>query len=453
MKTTPDTWTIQEILTEAGNGQLEPNPEYQRGPVWTPRQSQMLIDSLMRGYHLPLFYFNAITVKGRRGVSYRYEIIDGQQRVNAVVGFKNGDFALLDPTDPKSRFPLHLRDVKPEWAGRSFDRLSTELQTRFLDFEVSVAEITESDANEARDLFVRLQGGADLSYQERRDALPGEFSGAVARIGGRRRIAQGHPVFQTLMGMKPHSDKGKTRQFVTQLISIATSYEEKHMIVDVDKARLDDMYYDYLVLDPIAPIINRIETYLEEINDRMAGLPDLKLPNHVMMHLVLLWIQSDGRFVSDWKDEIRTAIVRFMAELRESQVKYREHSVADEFYTHYGTRVRNNADRGETIRLRHAFFMRWLQRHIKFVPIDTKRKFDWIQREYIYLMSDGVCAYAKDKDFCGDGARIPFDEASVHHVLPYSAGGKTESSNAVLTHAACNQKLGASGKLPPGWAK
>lgn len=314
MKTTAETWKVREILTEAENGQLEPNPEYQRGPVWTPRQSQMLIDSLMRGYHLPLFYFHAITVEGRRGVSYRYEIIDGQQRVNALVGFKKGEFALLDPTDPKSRFPLHLRDVKPEWAGRSFDRMPKELADRFLDFEVSVAEITESDANEARDLFVRLQGGADLSYQERRDALPGEFSGVVARIGGRYRVAHGHPVFRDLMGMKPHSDKGKTRQFVAQLISIASSYEEKHMIVDVGKPRLDDMYYDYLELGSIAPVIERVEGYLEEINDRMTGLPELKLPNHIVMHLVLLWMQSDGKFVSGWKDEIRAAVVRFVSE-------------------------------------------------------------------------------------------------------------------------------------------
>lgn len=453
MKTTATTWTVREILNEAKNGVLSPNPEYQRGPVWTVRQRQMLIDSLMRGYHLPLFYFREIDVKGRRGISYRYEIIDGQQRVNSIVGFRNGNFALLDPTDPRSRFPLHLRGDEPEWAGLSFDRMPEELLNRFLNSKVSVAEITESDAIEARDLFVRLQGGTDLTAQERRDALPGELSEVVARVGGKLDIAQGHPVFQDLMGMTPLTDRGRTRQLVAQLIAIAVSYDQLHKIEDVNKPRLDDLYYDYLELGSIAPVIRRVEGYLAEIKERMAGLPALKLPNHVMMHLVLLWLQSDGKFTSGWKDQVRPQIVHFMAELRKSQIKHRDKGVANEFYTHYTVRARTNADRGETIRHRHAFFMDWLQRTIEFTPVDPRRSFDWIEREYVYLKFDGVCAYAEDEDICGDSERIPFGEVAVHHVVPHSEGGRTELSNAVLTHAACNVKLGASGRIPPCWAE
>ena len=453
MKTSAETWTVREILNEVKNGVLTPNPEYQRGQVWTTRQRQMLIDSLMRGFHLPLFYFHEIDVEGRRGISYRYEIIDGQQRVNSIVGFRYGDFALLDPTDPRSRFPLHLRSDKPEWAGMSYDILPEQLRNRFLDSQVSVAEITESDIQDARDLFVRLQGHTDLTSQERRDALPGELSETVARIGGKPGVARGNRVFQELMGLTPHTDRGRTRQLVAQLIAIAVSYEQGHKIEDVNKPRLDDLYYDYLELGSIAPVIRRLEGYLAEINDRMVGLPALKLPNHVMMHLVILWLQSDGRFASGWKDQIRPQIVQFMAELRKSQIKYRDKGVANEFYAQYSLRARSNADRGETIRHRHAFFMDWLQRNIEFVPIDPRRSFDWIEREYVYLKFDGICAYAKDEEFCGDVAPIPFSEVAVHHVVPHSAGGRTELSNAVLTHAACNQKLGASGRLPPCWAE
>lgn len=453
MKTSAVTWTVREILNEAKNGVLSPNPEYQRGPVWTTRQRQMLIDSLMRGFHLPLFYFHEIDVEGRRGISYRYEIIDGQQRVNSIVDFRRGNFALLDPTDPRSRFPLHLRSDRPDWSGMSFDEMPEELQTRFLDSKVSVAEITESDVNEARDLFVRLQGGTDLNAQERRDALPGELSEVVARIGGKPGVARGNRVFPELMGMTPHTDRGRTRQLVAQLIAIAVSYQQGHKIEDVNKPGLDDMYYDYLELGSIAPVISRLEGYLAEINDRMAGLPALKLPNHVMMHLVLLWLQSDGKFTNGWKDQVRPQIVQFMAELRKSQIKHRDKGVANEFYTQYSVRARTNVDRGETIRLRHAFFMDWLQRNIEFVPIDPRRSFDWMEREYVYLKFDGVCAYATDEEFCGNSEKIPFGEAAVHHVVPHSEGGRTELSNAVLTHAACNQKLGASGRIPPCWAE
>ena len=35
---------------------LRVNPEYQRGTVWNLPQKQALIDSLLRGYQIPLFY-------------------------------------------------------------------------------------------------------------------------------------------------------------------------------------------------------------------------------------------------------------------------------------------------------------------------------------------------------------------------------------------------------------
>lgn len=50
MKTKPNTWTIKQVLDLAASKLLTPNPEYQRGQVWTRSQQQMLIDSLMRGF-------------------------------------------------------------------------------------------------------------------------------------------------------------------------------------------------------------------------------------------------------------------------------------------------------------------------------------------------------------------------------------------------------------------
>jgi hypothetical protein len=46
-------------------------------------------------------------------------------------------------------------------------------------FECAIVKIrksTNSDPNEARDLFVRLQAGMPLNSQEKRDAWPGQFT-------------------------------------------------------------------------------------------------------------------------------------------------------------------------------------------------------------------------------------------------------------------------------------
>jgi hypothetical protein len=37
---------------------IRPNPEYQRGRAWSLDQRRLLIDSALRGYPLPRFYFS-----------------------------------------------------------------------------------------------------------------------------------------------------------------------------------------------------------------------------------------------------------------------------------------------------------------------------------------------------------------------------------------------------------
>jgi uncharacterized protein with ParB-like and HNH nuclease domain len=49
-------------------------PDWQREDVWDQRKKQQLIDSILRGWKLPKFYF----VKTSED---EYEVVDGQQRL------------------------------------------------------------------------------------------------------------------------------------------------------------------------------------------------------------------------------------------------------------------------------------------------------------------------------------------------------------------------------------
>jgi uncharacterized protein with ParB-like and HNH nuclease domain len=65
-------------MTLKKNYMLAVNPEYQRASVWTDVQQKKLIDSVLRSYPLPLFYFHhkVHIVAGMQSESL--EIIDGQ---------------------------------------------------------------------------------------------------------------------------------------------------------------------------------------------------------------------------------------------------------------------------------------------------------------------------------------------------------------------------------------
>src|SRR5689334_2059641 len=112
MKSKSKHMTIKDLLELKRNEMLTVNLEYQRGAVWNPTQQKKLIDSVLRGYSLPKIYLHDkhIEVAGRKRDAL--EIIDGQQRINALFKFAEGGLKLLDPVKDErvARFPQFIKD-------------------------------------------------------------------------------------------------------------------------------------------------------------------------------------------------------------------------------------------------------------------------------------------------------------------------------------------------------
>ena len=62
-------------------------PDFQREEVWADLKKHLLIDSILRGWHLPKFYF-------RKSADGTFECVDGQQRLNAIFEFFEGKLEL-----------------------------------------------------------------------------------------------------------------------------------------------------------------------------------------------------------------------------------------------------------------------------------------------------------------------------------------------------------------------
>lgn len=76
-----ETFQIYKFCDFAKSNGLELNPSYQRGNVWTDKESAELIDSVLRGIPLPSIILN------RRNNSEVLEIVDGKQRLTAILRF------------------------------------------------------------------------------------------------------------------------------------------------------------------------------------------------------------------------------------------------------------------------------------------------------------------------------------------------------------------------------
>lgn len=172
METSKKAWPISSMygIREA----INTNPDYQRPAVWSSGQKQLLVDSILRGYDVPKFYWRQVSKK-----PVKYDVVDGQQRIRAICEFCDGKYRL-----PKDADPIDGFDVK----GIRHDELPHELRIKWDTYNLDIVVMDGSDEDETREMFLRLQNGTSLKAQEKRNAMPGNMRDFVKTLAA-------HPVF------------------------------------------------------------------------------------------------------------------------------------------------------------------------------------------------------------------------------------------------------------------
>lgn len=75
--------SIQSLYRLYNNEKLLANRRYQRKLVWTIEEKQSFIDSIIKGFPIPIILLAEVGEAG----DIKYEIIDGMQRLNAIMSF------------------------------------------------------------------------------------------------------------------------------------------------------------------------------------------------------------------------------------------------------------------------------------------------------------------------------------------------------------------------------
>lgn len=437
MKAQPDDLTVNEVLDLREQQMLVVNPEYQRGVVWTLAQKKRLIDSVLRGYPIPLIYFHHIRQTAGRLVSERFEVIDGQQRINALHEFHQGAFRLFDPVkdEAQARFPDFIKKAPCPWASKTFQELPEATKSSFLATGLRIVQITTDDANEARDLFVRLQAGMPLNSQEKRDAWPGQFTDFILRIGGKPGIARypGHEFFNRVLQANKAKDRGKFRQLAAQMamLLLTRRSDPNGSLRDTNAESIDSYYYENLGFDASSPAAVRFEDVLTALAEVFSDGRRKKIVGHEAIHLMLLVDSLLGNYTLSWRDGFATAFDRFRAEY-EAGKSTKDEDRPSEYWLRYGVLARVNSDRAENIQRRHEFFCEKMQSWLKLTPLDPQRVFGELEREILYFQQRKACAVC-------DG-QMRWDETEVHHVTEHSKGGTTSLQNGAVVHSACHPR-------------
>src|SRR5260370_25382335 len=94
----PNTQALSWFYGEAKKSTLLLNPKYQRNPIWSIGQKCFLIDSLISGAPIPQVFINIQTRGSGHNRQTVYEVVDGQQRLRAILEFINDEYALIKTT-------------------------------------------------------------------------------------------------------------------------------------------------------------------------------------------------------------------------------------------------------------------------------------------------------------------------------------------------------------------
>lgn len=239
------------------------SPKFQRRRVWPSKARAFLIDTILRGLPIPKIYMRQhLDLRTSKTI---HEVVDGQQRLSAVLDFRADK--------------LRLSDDNPDYPGHIFSTLPKDAQKDFLTYEFSVDLLIDAADADVLDIFARINShSVPLNAQERRNAKYfGSFKTTVYSLG-----------FQHLEFWKKYkilSDAAIARMKEAELtsellVAMAAGLQDKKKSLDEYYKKWDDRF-----------------PYKQKSVERFQDIIDL-LENQIGSHLVQSKFRRSALFYS-----------------------------------------------------------------------------------------------------------------------------------------------------------
>ncbi|MCW5867477.1 MAG: DUF262 domain-containing protein [Candidatus Eremiobacteraeota bacterium] len=427
MEFKPEVRTAKQLVDAWANNNLRRNPEYQRGGAWSLPQKQALIDSLFRRYPVPPLFVEERRAKPLFGdETVAFDIIDGQQRILALSSFFNDEFPLLATDDKRLRIPHSLRSLDAPWAGRKYTQLEQKLKQELDGAELNVYLVKDvKNADEIRDLFIRLQSGTALTRQQIRDAWPGSITAIVSSFSGKLQVQPTYRIFQAIDGRGTRDDEDdprdpyvQHRQSCAQLLRILLArYSNPVHFPSVNADEIDAFYHEFTNFSTdsetyrqIQALFHQAQSVTDELRGREIGR---KKVSKLSLFSLVLFLQDVSkmehyRLKPGWQ-------VVLASHLANPNVATQGRAVSGPTITKYYEEWRNKlpSDLG--------------------VSLDHRRVFSNEQKQAIWKKCGPICGECNQEMNFADAE---FD----HHPKQFYLGGRTEVENGRPVHRQCHAR-------------
>jgi len=382
--------------------QYKIDPTYQRAPgVWEKWREQYLIDTILRGFAIPLIYIH----KRENG---RF-IVDGQQRLLTIWKFSDDELKLSD------RFSSDI--IHENHGARVYRALSDHYKSRFDSYPLSIAYLEDYADDDIRSTFRRLQSGKPLSPGEKLNAYPGAIVPTMRRLGTHLFLTQ-----TVSLGLGRYKDYYLAGMFLML---------EKEGMRSTSPTYIREFFESNRGLDTESATYKKVRkalSYLATAFEGRAG--ELRTQAWIVSAYLLASYLIDRYAMQKQRANVKDFIARFYQEVAHVANSPRP----DPELIRFATAISTGTNNEETIKFRHSVLVRRFIREYGPVELDEDRFFTHDQKLSIFRRDRGVC------HICGRKLEFGDPRTHYHHVDPYVAGGETETENGLLVCKDCHLK-------------
>ena len=239
------TLLVQDLMNLHRASELDLHPWYQRRSVWTKAQKSYLINTIFEQKPVPSLYIrHSLDLEKEKSVK---EVIDGQQRITAILEYADNQFA--------ARHPKHERPVL-------CSQLSKTEKQAFRMTGLSIGVLVAADDSDVIEIFGRLNSVAKtLNLQEKRNArFGGDFKQfCLKQASDRVRFWRDYNIFSA-----NEIARMTEVQFVSEL-----AINMLFGLSDYSTNQIDDFYQKH---EESFPKRSEVETRMEKVFAKLASI-------------------------------------------------------------------------------------------------------------------------------------------------------------------------------------
>lgn len=380
LKRPPQTDKLPIISITKHRERYKVDHTYQRARgVWETWREQYLIDSVLRGYSIPLIFIHK-----RADGEY---IIDGQQRLLTI--WKFGD----DKLELSKRFSSDI--IQENNGARTYSELSDEYQDRFDSYPLAIAYLEAYNDEEIRSTFRRLQSGKPLSPGEKLNAYPGDIVPTMRELGE-------HPFFEHIVAL----GLGRYKNFYLAAMVLML---ESEGITSTSPNYIYEFFENNKGLDTGSKTYTKVKkvlNYLKAAFEGQAG--ELKTQAWIVSTYLLASCLIDRYAMQDQRTNFKDFIAQFYQDI----AHIAESSKPEPELIRLNTAISRGTNNEETIKFRHRILVKRFIEQYGPVELDQDRIFSYDQKLAIFRKYDCTCQVCDEKLEFGDS------RTHYHHIDP-----------------------------------